>query len=350
MAKRTTGLLGLALALLSALPAQAGALTNWRFDGSSNRLTFQTSGPVTPQAQLIFNPQRIVIDLPGTEMLGPKTRLPLNGAVREVRVAETQPGVTRLVIELAPGTRIDPKRLQLQGLSPTSWQIQLEGLAPSPGGWNPGRSSTLPPPPMRPFFPPAPAGSPQPQSRLPRSDTRLVVIDPGHGGRDVGAIGIDGLQEKELVFDVSRQVAALLSRQGLDVKMSREDDREIDLEPRVRFAERLRADLFVSIHANAISLDRPEINGLETYYYASDASRRLASTIHRSILDTVPIRDRGVRQARFYVLRRTSMPAVLVEIGFVTGSEDGPRLQQDRHRRLLAEAIARGITSYTRQN
>ncbi|ASC69224.1 N-acetylmuramoyl-L-alanine amidase [Halomicronema hongdechloris C2206] len=162
----------------------------------------------------------------------------------------------------------------------------------------------------------------------------VVVIDPGHGGRDPGAIGIAGLQEKGINLAISQRVQQQLQRQGITVLMTRSDDRFIDLEPRVTFAERAQADLFVSIHANAISLSRPEVNGLETYYYS--LGQRLAQIIHANILRRVDIADRGVRQARFYVLRRTSMPAVLVETGFVTGQDDVRRLRDPAQRNQIA--------------
>jgi N-acetylmuramoyl-L-alanine amidase len=110
----------------------------------------------------------------------------------------------------------------------------------------------------------------------------------------------------------------------------------------------VNANLFVSIHANAIDMTRPDVNGIETYYYASGS--RLASTIHNSLLQATGARDRRVRQARFYVLRKTSMPAVLVEVGFVTGAEDAPRLANAAYRQRLAEGIARGILQYIGQN
>ncbi|HCF26533.1 MAG TPA: N-acetylmuramoyl-L-alanine amidase, partial [Cyanobacteria bacterium UBA11049] len=130
--------------------------------------------------------------------------------------------------------------------------------------------------------------------------------------------------------------------------LTRPDDRDLDLEPRVQLAERINASVFVSIHANSISLSRPEVNGLETYYYNSGA--RLARTVHDSILRNVRVQDRGVRSARFYVLRKTSMPAILVEVGFVTGREDAPKLSTSAYQNQLAEAIVRGILQYVRQN
>jgi N-acetylmuramoyl-L-alanine amidase len=176
----------------------------------------------------------------------------------------------------------------------------------------------------------------------------VVVVDPGHGGPDPGAVGIGGLQEKGITLDISRQVAARLAQQGVQVIMTREDDRDLDLEPRVVLAERANASLFVSIHANAISLSRPDVNGLETYYYSS--GERLARTIHNSVLQGTGVRDRGVRSARFYVLRRTSMPSVLVEVGFVTGAEDAARLSTSSYRTQMADAIARGVLQYIQQN
>jgi N-acetylmuramoyl-L-alanine amidase len=176
-----------------------------------------------------------------------------------------------------------------------------------------------------------------------------IAIDPGHGGGDPGAVGIGGLQETDIVLDIGLQVTTLLEDKGVNVILTRRDDREIELEPRVAQANRAQADLFVSIHANAISMSRPDVNGIETYYYA-DQSQALARTIHNSILDATGRPDRRVRTARFYVLRNTAMPAVLLEVGFVTGAEDAPLLSDSDYRQRVAEAIARGILEYVQAN
>jgi N-acetylmuramoyl-L-alanine amidase len=176
-----------------------------------------------------------------------------------------------------------------------------------------------------------------------------IAIDPGHGGGDPGAVGIGGLRETDIVLDVGLQVTALLEGRGVNVILTRQDDREIELEPRVAQANRAQADLFVSIHANAISMSRPDVNGIETYYYA-DQSQALARTIHNSLLDATGRPDRRVKTARFYVLRNTAMPAVLLELGFVTGADDAPLLADSDYRQRLAEAIARGILEYVQAN
>ncbi|MFH7245393.1 MAG: DUF3747 domain-containing protein [Spirulina sp.] len=178
---------------------------------------------------------------------------------------------------------------------------------------------------------------------VPRGQT-LVVIDPGHGGRDPGAVGIGGLQEKQINTTVSNRVRQRLQEAGLTVLMTRDGDQWVDLDARAQFANRAGADVFVSIHANAISMSRPEVNGLETYYLAS--GERLARSIHNSVLRNTDMRDRGVRQARFYVLRHTAMPAVLVETGFVTGAEDAARFRDPTAVNQIADGIARGILDY----
>jgi N-acetylmuramoyl-L-alanine amidase len=172
----------------------------------------------------------------------------------------------------------------------------------------------------------------------------VVVIDPGHGGPDPGAVGIGGLKETDIVLDIGNQVTALLERQGVTVIQTRNAEYDLGLEPRVQMANQARAAVFVSIHANAISMARPDINGLETYYY--DSGKALADTVHRTILEDIGIPDRRVRSARFYVLRRTSMPSILVETGFVTGAADAARLNDAGFRSRMAAAIAKGILRY----
>ena len=181
-----------------------------------------------------------------------------------------------------------------------------------------------------------------------RLENITIAIDPGHGGRDPGAIGVGGLREKDVVSDIAYDVAEILKQLGAHVILTRSDDREIDLDPRVQIAERANADLFISIHANSISLERPDVNGLETYYYSSGF--QLAEAIHDAILRQLNMSDRGVRQARFYVLRTTSMPAVLVETGFVTGAQDAQNFANPSWRFQMAQAIADGIMQYAQRN
>lgn len=235
------------------------------------------------------------------------------------------------------GISLNPERGRILSSEQTSQSLTASAPAPLPVP-----NQTIP----------APGGldssSPIPLPDV--SDSQIVVaIDPGHGGRDPGAVGIGGLQEAGIVLDIGLQVAQLLQEKGVQVILTRQDDREIDLEPRVRDANYANADLFVSIHANAIDLSRPDVNGIETYYY-SDSGAQLARVIHNAVVRLTGSRDRRVRFARFYVLRNTTMPAVLVETGFVTGEEDAARLNDPEFRTRMAEAIAAGILEYVQQN
>ncbi|MDC3119342.1 N-acetylmuramoyl-L-alanine amidase, partial [Prochlorococcus sp. AH-716-K03] len=174
-----------------------------------------------------------------------------------------------------------------------------------------------------------------------------VVIDPGHGGADPGAIGIGGLRESEVVLDVSKQVKRLLSSKGVKVKLTRNNELDLDLAPRVSIANKTYADIFVSIHANASRGKRRDINGLETFYYSGWRGRLLAKKIQKQILKVSPgSPDRGVRQGRYFVIKNTRMPAVLVEIGFLTGRLDARRLEKAIHRKRIAYAITKGILEY----
>ena len=222
------------------------------------------------------------------------------------------------------------------------------------GGQSPRNPSTnIPRPPAPTTIATAPQRPSTPTStsslpRVPNSRT-LVWIDAGHGGRDPGAVGIGGLKETDVVLDISQEVARILERQGAQVRMTRTSERFVSLQGRANLANRADADVFVSIHANAVGGGRTSVNGVETFHYpGSSAGRRLAQDIQSSILQDFNMRNRGVKDARFYVLKHTDMPAALVEVGFVTGREDAARLRNPAFRREMAEAIARGILNYIR--
>ncbi len=176
----------------------------------------------------------------------------------------------------------------------------------------------------------------------------VVFIDPGHGGKDPGAIGIGGIQEKRIVMAISQKVAQILEQQGIQVRMTRDSDYFVSLAGRTNMANKANADLFVSIHANSAGSNKPQVSGYETYYFQT--GKGLADVIHRNVLRRVDVRDRKVRQARFYVLRKSSMPSVLVETGFLTGTEDAAKLTNPTYQTQMAQAIASGIIEYIQAN
>lgn len=257
-------------------------------------------------------------------------------------VIQTSGDNTILLLYPASGVKIGAG----QTTSPELYVLPLAGgnTALFPPGTDPGTSPDIS---KVPSLPPVGTVNPRPvppRPRVPATGT-LVVIDPGHGGPDPGAVGIGGIQEKDIVLEVSYQVSQILQAQGLRVALTRVDDRDLGLEPRTSYANQIGANVFVSIHANAISLSRPEVNGVETFHFG-DSSQPLAAAIQASMLEATGMNNRGVKQARFYVLRFTRMPSALVEIGFVTGAEDAPRLADPRFRATVSQAIARGILRY----
>ncbi len=203
-------------------------------------------------------------------------------------------------------------------------------------------------PPLSPPKPEIPGQNPpQPQIRPRRSVPKgklVVIIDPGHGGKDSGAIGIGGVLEKDIILPIGKRIAEVLERNGIQVIMTRDSDYFVTLPGRVVMAERAKADVFVSVHANSAGANRPEVNGLETYHY--DSGLTLARIVHSKILQSLNVRDRSVRKARFYVLRKNSMPAILVETGFLTGREDVAKLTSSAYQNQMADAIAQGIIQY----
>ena len=230
----------------------------------------------------------------------------------------------------------------------------------------------------------APLRSPPSPYAAPLGPIRAIVIDSGHGGRDPGTSHF-GLKEKHLALDIAKRLRAYLTDAGFSVMMTRETDRFIPLSGRPAIANRVGADLFISVHINA----NPNrgVSGVEVYYpresvVSSSAqwppsvspadigipsmivkqmlwdlvlgrtrfkSRRLASTLCHAMRDGVPVPCRGTKPARFVVLREAWMPAVLVETGYVTNRSEARRLGSAEYRDAIAKSIATGIIWYARE-
>jgi N-acetylmuramoyl-L-alanine amidase len=188
-----------------------------------------------------------------------------------------------------------------------------------------------------------------------------IVIDPGHGGQDPGAIGINGLYEKTVNLDISLKVRDLLTERGYEVLMTREDDTGMDLQERVEFKERHNADLFVSIHANA-NRSR-SVQGTMVLYYddrypqsrypaspemasLSQVNRRFAQIMLDEILRTARTQNRGIVPSAVYVARMGTMPSVLVETAFLSNGQDAARLADESFREAMALGIANGIERF----
>ncbi len=265
-----------------------------------------------------------------------------NSPILKVRLQPQAPNTVVVLVQPASGVNFG-------GLNQVTSRLLALQLQTTLRAQRPGIIPPIPPIPR--LDPPSfstdpPQTRPQPRLPVPRGKV-LVVLDPGHGGKDSGAPGLGGLLEKDVVLPISTKVARILEQNGVQVVLTRDADFFVELQGRVDIAKRVNATLFVSIHANSVD-NRPDVNGLEVYYY--DSGYGLAETVRQTILQNIStLNNRGTRKARFYVLRKNSMPAILVETGYMTGREDNPRLGSSEYQSRMAEGIARGVLNYLKQ-
>lgn len=184
------------------------------------------------------------------------------------------------------------------------------------------------------------------------ADSRLsgqtIILDPGHGGTDPGAVGF-GIREKDGVLSTGLKVNNLLKKTPFNVKMTRSSDTFISVNARPDFAIKNKGNVFVSIHANAASANA---TGTETFYYAAGTnpyvsdSKLLATKIQTRMTDAWNLKDRGVKAGNYGVLRENNMPAALAELGFITNKSDNDKLKSDYWQTVAAKAIYFGILDY----
>ena len=195
---------------------------------------------------------------------------------------------------------------------------------------------------------------------------KTILIDPGHGGKDQGAPGVAGLLEKNVTLSIAHKLALKLRQRGFRVFMTRINDRQLTLQQRVDMCGKLRPDLFISVHCNAVG--KKTTRGIETYAVTpqgaastSDAkpvttasagnsfnrnNYRLAYEVQKNLLAFTRAEDRGVRHARFFVIRHAVCPAILIETGFLTHSKEGVLLSSPSYQDLLVSGITNGVVSY----
>jgi N-acetylmuramoyl-L-alanine amidase len=220
------------------------------------------------------------------------------------------------------------------------------------------------------------------------SQFREIIIDPGHGGKDPGAIGWSGEYEKKIVLDISLRLKRILQGKGVNVKMTRETDEFISLQQRTEIASRSKADLFISVHANSspvrsvyglevftakylgfkdrnaeqrginqrLMFDRLSMERLEPvveeivsdmlYSHKQAESKQLARHLAKATAKYIKTDDRGEKESQFYVVKNTLTPAVLVEVGFISNPKESKLLQTSKYRQRVARGIAESILDY----
>ena len=185
---------------------------------------------------------------------------------------------------------------------------------------------------------------------------KIIILDPGHGGSDSGAVGPTGAKEKNVTLAVAKKVQSLLQASGARVVMTRTDDRDVympndsardELQARVDKGNGIPANIFLSIHCNSFS--SPTAHGTETYYFAGSAmGRKLAEALDKRLIEVGGLVNRGVKTANFYVLKHSPIPASLVELAFISNPEEEALLTAEDFQNRMAKAIVLGLEDYFR--
>ncbi len=183
---------------------------------------------------------------------------------------------------------------------------------------------------------------------------KKITLDPGHGGSDPGAIGAKGTKEKDITLKIAKEMKEQLEKKKAKVSMTRTSDKDVhgpyasdvdELQARVNVAERNDADVFISIHIN--SSTSPKVSGFSTYYYPKNShDKRLANNIQNKLAKNFGRENLGIREANFYVTKRSSMPSVLIELCFISNKEEEKLLQSSWFQKKAAKLIAEGIEDY----
>jgi len=318
-------------------------------------------------------PPRLYVDLFNTLVESRlRNSIPVNdGILLSIRAGQFTADTVRVVLDI--------DELKSYNIFPMENPFRIVIDATGGGRPSPGRVATTPP---------SPSGGNLQRYSLAQQlglGIRKIVIDPGHGAHDPGAVGVRGLKEKDVTLDLALRLKDLLLPEGLEVVLTRNRDVYLGLEERTAIANRSHADLFISLHAN--SSKKSNLHGVETYFLnlassdrametaalensmslakmsdledilqeifnsKMDESSRLAGSVQKQMMLSLrrhyrDINDLGVKQAPFYVLLGAQMPSILAEVSFINHPVEGKRLSTESYRQRLAEALAAGLKDY----
>ena len=371
---------------LFALPlgAYATQIRNARLWRSEDklRLVFDLSGPVQYKTFSLTSPDRLIIDLSGAGLSGDFSQLALkNSGITSIRSGHFGKSDTRIVLDL-----VEPMQLNSFVLPPQEGQghrlvLDLTNATRAP------RQIAAEPAPLV-----APVDKAHPKRDI------IVVVDPGHGGKDPGAIGSKGQREKDVVLSIAQLLAKRLKREkGFDVKLVRNDDFFVPLRKRVDIARQHKADMFISVHADAAPRltasgasvyalseggatsatarfmaqreNGADLLGATTLLNLKDkdpmlagvildmsmnatiaSSLQLGSSVLGSLQSITSLHQKRVEQAGFAVLKSPDVPSILVETGFISNPRDAQRLVTARHQQAVADGLFEGLKRYFQKN
>ncbi|OPA83000.1 N-acetylmuramoyl-L-alanine amidase [Pseudomonas fluorescens] len=350
----------------------------WRSDDKL-RLVFDLSGPVQYKTFSLTAPERLIIDLSGAGLSGDFSQLELkNSGITSIRSGHFGTNDTRIVLDLAA-----PMQLNSFVLPPQDGQGHRLVLDLTSATQAPRQIAHEP--------------SPLVDWAHPKRDI-IVVVDPGHGGKDPGAIGSKGQREKDVVLSIAQLLAKRLKREkGFDVKLVRNDDFFVPLRKRVDIARQHKADMFISVHADAAPRltasgasvyalseggatsatarfmaqreNGADLLGATTLLNLKDkdpmlagvildmsmnatiaSSLQLGSSVLGSLQGITSLHQKRVEQAGFAVLKSPDVPSILVETGFISNARDAQRLVTARHQQAVADGLFEGLKNYFQKN
>jgi N-acetylmuramoyl-L-alanine amidase len=272
---------------------------------------------------LYQQPKRLVLDIKNVN-LGKMKRLIRvnNGIIEQIRTSQLQvdPAITRIVIDVEEmnGYRVEEEGSKLILVIDKNDNVVTSSIF----------------------------SDNQNLKYKPDSLTRRIVIDPGHGGKDPGAIGVSGIMEKNVNYQIAQHVNKLLRKENFETIMTRRNREFLSLSERAQIANELPADIFISIHAN--HNNQSWINGTATYahWYASKDNWALAWYVQSEIIKRTKTKDNGLKSANFSVLRKADVPALLIETAFLSNAREERLLRDDAFQRKVAEGIVAGIKKY----
>ncbi|MBN3527551.1 N-acetylmuramoyl-L-alanine amidase family protein [Paenibacillus apiarius] len=300
------------------------------FSFMNNQLHIATDSNVKPKIMTMTDPDRVVIDFPRTAFAGTfYERFSFNDDGQGEMIITDYPDVQRIRYAMFSD---DPNtvRFVIDANYPLQADVATNGEGLATVSLVPGTGAGS-------------GGEPVPPTKP--DGKYAIVIDAGHGDHDSGAVSIAKRYEKDFNLALSLKVGELLRQDDrFHVVLTREDDTFVKLSDRAKIANDLAADLFVSIHANSID-NKPSITGTETYYWRSE-SKAFADTMHGHLVEGTQFKDRGVRKADHHVTRETKMPAILLEVGYLTNEYDESQLFDEQFQARVAENIVKGIQDY----
>ncbi|ERO62674.1 cell wall hydrolase [Pseudomonas piscis] len=349
------------------------------------RLVLDLSGPVHYKTFTLSAPERLIVDLSGARLNGDFSQLALaNTVIRSIRSGHFGQGDTRIVLDLNQPVQLNSFLLPPQDGQGHRLVLDLA----SSTRVAPGIAAAA-----------VPAAKPQaPADRAHPKRDIIVVVDPGHGGKDPGAVGARGEREKDVVLSIAQLLAKRLKREkGFDVKLVRNDDFFVPLRKRVEIARKHKADMFISVHADAaprLTASGASVfalseggatsatarfmaqreNGVDLLGASSllnlkdkdpmlagvildmsmnatiAASLQLGGTVLDSLSGITSLHQKRVEQAGFAVLKSPDVPSILVETGFISNSRDSQRLVTARHQQAIADGLFQGLQRYFEKN